>query len=81
MCLAVPARIVRMESPNEALCDFGGVQKHVDTTLISDAKENDWVIVHVGFALEKIDEKKAEETLALLKEADRLSQPSKEGTA
>ena len=43
MCLAVPARIVRMESPNEALCDFGGVQKHVDTTLVSDAKENDWV--------------------------------------
>lgn len=66
MCLAVPARIVRCTDAAEALCDFGGVQKTVDVSLITDPAPGDWVIVHVGFALEKIDEKRAEETLVLL---------------
>lgn len=74
MCLAVPARIVRMDSPVEALCDFGGVKKTVDVTLIEAPKVGDWVIVHVGFALEKIDEEKACETLALLARAANLSE-------
>ncbi len=81
MCLAVPAQIVRMDSPVEALCDFGGVKKTVDVTLIADPKVGDWVIVHVGFALEKIDEEKARETLALLAEAANLADTSKEGAA
>ena len=74
MCLAVPARIVRMDSPVEALCDFGGVKKTVDVTFIEAPKVGDWVIVHVGFALEKIDEEKARETLALLARAANLSE-------
>mgnify|MGYP000844239067 CR=1 FL=1 len=81
MCLAVPAQIVRMNSPVEALCDFGGVKKAVDVTLIADPKEGDWVIVHVGFALEKIDEEKARETLELLAEAANLAEAPKEGGA
>lgn len=81
MCLAVPARIVRMDSPVEALCDFGGVKKTVDVTLIEAPKVGDLVIVHVGFALEKIDEEKARETLALLAEAANLADTSKEGAA
>lgn len=76
MCLAVPARIVRMDSPVEALCDFDGVKKTVDVTLIEAPKVGDWVIVHVGFALEKIDEEKARETLALLARAANLSEDS-----
>lgn len=81
MCLAVPAQIVRMNSSAEALCDFGGVKKAVDVTLIADPKEGDWVIVHVGFALEKIDEEKARETLELLAEAANLAEAPKEGGA
>lgn len=77
MCLAVPAQIVRMDSPVEVLCDFGGVKKAVDVTLIAGPKVGDWVIVHVGFALEKIDEEKAKETLALLAEAANLTEEPK----
>ena len=66
MCLAVPAKIMRCEADNKALCDMGGVTKTVDISLIPDAVEGDWVIVHVGFALNKIDEAQAKRTLELL---------------
>ena len=55
MCLAVPAKIIRLEDSNQALCDMGGITKPIDVSLTPDAHEGDWVIVHVGFALNKID--------------------------
>ena len=66
MCLAVPAQLLRV-SPDgmSAEADFG-VRKEVDVSLIDAPKEGDWVIVHVGFALSRIDEKEAQETLAIL---------------
>ena len=68
MCLAVPAKILQCTSQTSALCDMGGVEKTVDISLIPDAQVGDWVVVHVGFALNKINPEEAEKTLKLLGE-------------
>ena len=68
MCLAVHARIIAVDPAGlEAKADFGGIEKEIDVSLIEEPKPGDWVIVHVGFALTRIDEKEAEEPLALLR--------------
>ena len=61
MCLAVPGKIISIEN-QQALVDFEGVQKKINLALVS-ASAGDWVIVHAGFAIEKMDEKEARETL------------------
>jgi hydrogenase expression/formation protein HypC len=67
MCLAIPARITRIEG-FKAQVDFGGgVLRDVNVTLV-DAKEGDYVLVHAGYAIETVDKKDALETLALWKE-------------
>ena len=65
MCLAVPAQLTTV-SPDgmTAAAMIGGIEKDVDVSLIDDPKSGDWVIVHVGFALNRIDE--AQETLKAL---------------
>lgn len=64
MCLAVPAQLTTV-SPDgmTAAAMIGGIEKDVDVSLIDDPKSGDWVIVHVGFALNRIDEAEAQETL------------------
>ena len=66
MCLAVPAKILTVKDTDTALCDFNGVQKDVNISLINDPKHGDWVIVHVGFALNRIDAEQAQKTLEAL---------------
>lgn len=66
MCLAVPAKILKIQSEDIALCDFNGVEKEVNIALIDNPVIGDWVIVHVGFALNRIDEKEAQTTLEML---------------
>ena len=60
MCLAVPAQLTTV-SPDgmTAAAMIGGIEKDVDVSLIDDPKSGDWVIVHVGFALNRIDEAEA----------------------
>ena len=77
MCLAVPARIESIHGTT-ALCRMEGLTKRVELTLVPDARPGDWVIVHVGFALQKIDEAKARETVALL---ERLKASTKDEAA
>ena len=73
MCLAVPAEILSV-SPDgaEAMASIGGIEKPVDVSLIENPIPGDWVIVHVGFALNRIDAKEAEETLRILESAGEL---------
>ncbi|MBI0583686.1 MAG: HypC/HybG/HupF family hydrogenase formation chaperone [Methanomassiliicoccus sp.] len=66
MCLAVPGQVVSVEG-NQANVDFGGVLRKVNVSLV-DAKEGEWVVVHAGFAIEKMDEEEARETLRLWSE-------------
>ena len=67
MCLAIPARVMRVDD-SKAQVDFGeSVLRDVNVTLV-DAKVGDYVLVHAGYAIQTIDEKVALETLALWKE-------------
>jgi hydrogenase expression/formation protein HypC len=67
MCLAIPARVIRLDG-SKAQVDFGeGVLREVNVTLV-DAKVGDYVLVHAGYAIQTVDEKDALETLALWKE-------------
>jgi hydrogenase expression/formation protein HypC len=71
MCLAVPGKIIEIYETNSLLMgkvDFGGVVRETCLVYVPDAKVGDYTIIHVGFALNLIDEKEAMETLALLEE-------------
>lgn len=65
MCLAVPARIQSVVG-HEAVVETTGITKTIDVSLTPTAKPGDWVIVHVGFALQIIDDVKAQKTLAAM---------------
>ncbi|HDM24072.1 HypC/HybG/HupF family hydrogenase formation chaperone [archaeon] len=69
MCLAIPGKVIEiLENEKIAIVDFMGLKKKVDVSLVEDVKVGDYVLVHVGYAIEKIDEKAALETLKLWRE-------------
>jgi hydrogenase expression/formation protein HypC len=72
MCLAIPGKIVEIvDAENDiAKVEVGGVRRNVNIGMLDkdDARIGDYVLIHVGFAMSKIDEKQAEETLKLLEE-------------
>ena len=68
MCLAIPARVVQLTENDQALVDVGGVQKEISLALVEDVAEGDYVIIHVGYALNRLDPEEAEKTLALFAE-------------
>ena len=70
MCLAVPMKIIHM-SGQEAVAASGGLKRKIGLHLLKNANIGDYVIVHAGFAIEKLDERSAHETLALLKKIGR----------
>ena len=70
MCLALPARITEIHDDDTATVTIGGVRKQVSLALIEDAAVGDYVVVHVGYALSKLDPAEAERTLALLTDLD-----------
>ncbi len=70
MCLAIPAKVVELTGVDRAVVEMGGVQKDVSLALVEDVNVGDYVIVHVGFALNKLDPEEAERTLALFAEMD-----------
>ncbi len=63
MCLAIPARVKELQENNMAEVDIMGVSRHVSLDLVPDAKVEDWVLVHAGFAIQIVDEEYANETL------------------
>ena len=71
MCLAIPARIVNIED-GMGTVDMAGVQKKVSLILLEDAQVGDYIIVHAGFGIHKIDEEVAMESLRILREAAHL---------
>ncbi len=78
MCLALPARVVELLPNLRAVVDLGGVRKEVSIDLVDDAQVEDYVIIHVGYAIGKIDPDEAQRTLALfaeLSEAKNTLQP------
>ncbi len=65
MCLAIPGKIKKLKG-ELATVDFDGLQKEINVSLV-DAKNGDWVVVHAGFAIQKLEEKEAEEIKVLFK--------------
>ena len=70
MCLAIPGRVVEMvdEAGDIAKVEVGGVRRNVNVALLDAVRVGDYVLIHVGFALSKVDEHEAAETLRLLEE-------------
>ncbi len=66
MCLAIPGKIVSIKDKN-AKVDFGGTFKDVNVSLV-EAKKDEYVLVHAGYAIQVMDEKEANETLKLWEE-------------
>ena len=69
MCLAIPARVVEILDGDEAVVDLEGVRKRISLALVEDVAVDDYVIVHVGYALSRLDQEEAARTLALFQEA------------
>lgn len=72
MCLAIPALIEQLIAEDSAIVNLGGVRKQVSLALLDDAAVGDYVIVHVGYALQKLDQEEAARTLALFAEMGDL---------
>ncbi len=72
MCLAIPVRVTELLEGEMARVTLDGVRKEISLALVDDVKPGDYVILHVGYALNKIDPAEAERTLALLAEAGRV---------
>jgi hydrogenase expression/formation protein HypC len=72
MCLAIPARIVKLEE-DRAVVDAMGNQFNAKTTLLPDVKLGDLVLVHAGFAISTIDEDEAKKTWQLIQEIDEFN--------
>ena len=68
MCLAIPSKIVEIEN-GMATIDVDGVQRSASLMLLEDASVGDFVIVHAGFAIQKLDAAAAAESIRLLREA------------
>jgi hydrogenase expression/formation protein HypC len=78
MCLAIPGKIesVHGDDPLTRMgrVNFGGISKEVSLALVPEAKVGDYVIVHVGFALSKLDENEAQKIFDYLKQMDGLAE-------
>lgn len=72
MCLAIPAKLVELLPNEHAIVDLGGIRKQISIALVSDVVVGDYVIVHVGHAIGRIDPEEAARTLALFDEMAKV---------
>jgi hydrogenase expression/formation protein HypC len=73
MCLAIPAQILEIDDATDtAIVSLGGVRKPVSLALVNDAVIGDYVLIHVGYALNRISPEEAERTLAMIQEMGDL---------
>lgn len=79
MCLALPARVCTLADDGTAVVELGGVRKTISVALVPDAVVGDYVIVHVGHAIGKVDPEEAARTLALLAEMEAVAAPADGG--
>lgn len=69
MCLALPVRVVELRDGDTAIVDLGGVRKQVSLALVDNVQPGDYVVLHVGYALSRLDAAEARRTLELFAEA------------
>ena len=73
MCLAIPAQVIELVDIEHAVVDMGGVRKTISIALVDDLQIGDYVIVHVGYALNRLDPEEAAETLRLIAEFSEVA--------
>ena len=73
MCLAIPARVEQLIAEDSAIVNLGEVRKEISLALVEDVAVGDYVIVHVGYALQKLDQAEAERTLAMFAEMSAIN--------
>lgn len=66
MCVAIPGKIIEVYK-NESLVEFGKIRKVINTILVEDLKPGDYILVHVGCAIDKMEEEEAIETLEVFR--------------
>ena len=81
MCLGIPARVVQIDESDLGKVDYLGTRVMTNFALLENVKVGDWVIVHAGFAISKLNEEEAKETFSIIKEMaekDALENKNKE---
>ncbi|HNS05336.1 MAG TPA: HypC/HybG/HupF family hydrogenase formation chaperone [Candidatus Saccharicenans sp.] len=73
MCLAIPGKVVSLNDNGTGQVDYLGSQVLANFSLLPDIKVGDWVIVHAGFAISRLDQKEARRTLKLFQELEKQS--------
>ena len=68
MCLGIPAKVIKIDDFNQGKVDYLGTLVRANFSLLEKVSIGDWVILHAGFAITRLDEQDAEETLELLRE-------------
>lgn len=68
MCLGIPAKVVEIDKDSKAKVDYLGTRVKTNLMLLEDVSVGDWVIIHAGYAISKLNEEEAQETLELLRE-------------
>ena len=71
MCLAIPMKLIKIEG-NKGVVELSGVKKEISLTLLKKVKVGDYLIIHAGFAIEKLNEEEAKKTLAIWEEIGSL---------
>lgn len=72
MCLAMPVLVLELTADDQAIVDLGGVRKRVSLALVDAVQAGDYVILHAGYALQKLDREEADRTLGLFADLARL---------
>jgi len=75
MCLAVVAQVKEIRE-NVGMADFGGLTQEIRLDLIEEPQVNDWVLVHTGFAIQRIDENEAHEIMKIMAEITEINEAS-----
>lgn len=73
MCLAIPCRVAELTADDKAVVEISGLKKEISLALVEDVAVGDYVIVHVGYALTRLDPEEAEKTLAAFAELGELN--------
>ncbi|MFQ6083122.1 MAG: HypC/HybG/HupF family hydrogenase formation chaperone [Candidatus Aminicenantia bacterium] len=73
MCLGIPAKVIEIEKDNTGKVDYLGTKIKANFSLLSDVEIGDYVILHAGFAISKLNQQEAEETFSLLREIANIN--------
>ena len=73
MCLAVPAKLIEQDG-QQGIVDLHGNRLRVNTMMTPEAQTGDWILIHAGFAIERLDPEAARETWALIKDAEQAAE-------